>query len=59
MSRSKLLLIAVLVALVAAFFALDLGRFLSLEQLKQGADSLESLFVSLVGGTPRGGLSWL
>lgn len=36
-----------------------LKGFGTLDQLKQGADSLESLFVSLVGGTPRGALSWL
>lgn len=31
----------------------------TLDQLRQGGESLESLFVNLVGGTPRGGLSWL
>ncbi|MFO0600880.1 MAG: ABC transporter ATP-binding protein [Myxococcaceae bacterium] len=31
----------------------------TLEQIKQGADSLESLFVSLVGGQQKGSLSWL
>ena len=32
----------------------------TLDELKQGADSLESLFVNLVGGTvSRGNLSWL
>jgi ABC-2 type transport system ATP-binding protein len=31
----------------------------TLDELKQGAESLESLFVNLVGGTPRGALSWL
>lgn len=31
----------------------------TLDQLRQGGESLESLFVTLVGGTPRGGLSWL
>jgi ABC-2 type transport system ATP-binding protein len=36
-----------------------LKGFGTLEQLKQGADSLESLFVSLVGGPQRGALSWL
>lgn len=44
MSRSKLLLIAVLVALVALFFAFDLGRFLSLEQLKRSQASFASLY---------------
>jgi ABC-2 type transport system ATP-binding protein len=41
---------------------IDEGRmkgFGTLDGLKQGADSLESLFVKLVGGAPRGGLSWL
>ena len=54
MSRSKLLLIAVLVALVAAFFALDLGRFLSLEQLKQGQADFAALYAKrpalVIGG---------
>jgi ABC-2 type transport system ATP-binding protein len=36
-----------------------LKGFGTLDELKQGADSLESLFVNLVGGTPRGALSWL
>ena len=31
----------------------------TLDELKQGAESLESLFVNLVGGAPRNGLSWL
>ncbi|WP_280151087.1 bifunctional TVP38/TMEM64 family protein/FAD-dependent oxidoreductase [Piscinibacter sp. XHJ-5] len=35
MSRKKLLLIAALLALVAAFFVFDLGRFLSLDYIKQ------------------------
>ena len=29
------------------------------DELRQGGESLESLFVNLVGGAPRGGLSWL
>lgn len=36
-----------------------LKGFGTMEQLSAGATSLESLFVSLVGGTPRGELSWL
>jgi ABC-2 type transport system ATP-binding protein len=36
-----------------------LKGFGTLDELKQGADSLEALFVNLVGGTPRGALSWL
>jgi len=36
-----------------------LKGFGTLDQLKQGADSLESLFVSLVGGSQKGALSWL
>ncbi len=31
----------------------------TLSELRQGNESLESLFVNLVGGTPRGILSWL
>jgi pyruvate/2-oxoglutarate dehydrogenase complex dihydrolipoamide dehydrogenase (E3) component/uncharacterized membrane protein YdjX (TVP38/TMEM64 family) len=44
MSRSKLVLIAALVALVAIFFVFDLGRFLSLEQLKQSQANFEALY---------------
>lgn len=36
-----------------------LKGFGTMEQLSAGSTSLESLFVSLVGGTPRGSLSWL
>ncbi|MGV3620216.1 MAG: ABC transporter ATP-binding protein [Archangium sp.] len=36
-----------------------LKGFGTMEQLSAGSTSLESLFVSLVGGTPRGALSWL
>lgn len=36
-----------------------LKGFGTFDELKQGADSLESYFVGLVGGTPRGALSWL
>jgi pyruvate/2-oxoglutarate dehydrogenase complex dihydrolipoamide dehydrogenase (E3) component/uncharacterized membrane protein YdjX (TVP38/TMEM64 family) len=54
MSRKKLLVIAVLVALVAAFFAFDLGRFLSLEQLKQSQAGFASLYAErpalVIGG---------
>jgi pyruvate/2-oxoglutarate dehydrogenase complex dihydrolipoamide dehydrogenase (E3) component/uncharacterized membrane protein YdjX (TVP38/TMEM64 family) len=44
MSRSKLLLIAVLVALVGTFFAFDLGRWLSLEQIKQSQAGLAAFY---------------
>ncbi len=33
--------------------------FGTFDELRQGGESLESLFVNLVGGAPRGGLSWL
>ena len=36
-----------------------LKGFGTLAELSAGATSLEALFVSLVGGTPRGALSWL
>jgi ABC-2 type transport system ATP-binding protein len=36
-----------------------LKAFGSFDELRQGKDSLESLFVDLVGAGPRGGLSWL
>jgi ABC-2 type transport system ATP-binding protein len=36
-----------------------LKAFGTFDELRQGKDSLESLFVDLVGAAPRGGLSWL
>jgi ABC-2 type transport system ATP-binding protein len=36
-----------------------LKAFGTLDELRQGGQSLESLFMNLVGGAPRGGLSWL
>ena len=36
-----------------------LKGFGTFDELRQGKESLESLFVNLVGGAPRGGLSWL
>ena len=44
MSRPKLLLIAGLVALVAAFFVLDLGRYLSLDTLRQRQAEFAALY---------------
>jgi pyruvate/2-oxoglutarate dehydrogenase complex dihydrolipoamide dehydrogenase (E3) component/uncharacterized membrane protein YdjX (TVP38/TMEM64 family) len=44
MSRRKLLLIAVLVAFGAAFFAFDLGRFLSLTYIKQSQAGFAALY---------------
>jgi pyruvate/2-oxoglutarate dehydrogenase complex dihydrolipoamide dehydrogenase (E3) component/uncharacterized membrane protein YdjX (TVP38/TMEM64 family) len=53
MSNKKLLIVAVLVALVVAYFALDLGRFLSLEYVKSRQADLSALAASrplAVGG---------
>jgi ABC-2 type transport system ATP-binding protein len=36
-----------------------LKGFGTFDELRRGGESLESLFVNLVGGAPRGGLSWL
>jgi len=44
--KNKKVLIAVLVALVAAFFIFDLGRFLSLDYLKSQQAALDSLYAS-------------
>jgi len=44
MSKKKLLTVAVLVALVLAFFAFDLGRFLSLAYLKSQQASFAALY---------------
>ena len=44
--KNRKLLIVVLVALVAAFFIFDLGRFFSLEYLKSQQESLNALYES-------------
>ena len=44
MSKKKLLIVALLVALVVAFFAFDLGRFLSLAYLKSQQASFAALY---------------
>ena len=44
MSKKKLLIVALLVALVLAFFAFDLGRFLSLAYLKSQQASFATLY---------------
>ena len=44
MPRKKLLLIVALIALVAAFFALDLGRFLSLDAIRARQADLAALY---------------
>ncbi len=44
MSRSKLVLVVVLIALVVAFFAFDLGQYLSLAYLKQRQADFAALY---------------
>ena len=44
MNNRKLLLLAVLVLLVAAFFALDLGRFFSLEYIRGAREDFAALY---------------
>jgi len=44
MNTRKLLLLAVLVVLVAAFFALDLGRFFSLEYIRGAREQFATLY---------------
>ena len=44
MNRSKLIVILLLVAAVAAFFAFDLGRFLSLDALRAQQATLATLY---------------
>ena len=54
MSRKKLLLIAAVVALVVLFFVFDLGRFLSLDYIKQQQSNFAALYAdqpALVIGT--------
>jgi pyruvate/2-oxoglutarate dehydrogenase complex dihydrolipoamide dehydrogenase (E3) component/uncharacterized membrane protein YdjX (TVP38/TMEM64 family) len=48
MSKKKLLILALLVALIVAFFAFDLGRFLSLDYIK----SRQAEFTALAGEKP-------
>ena len=48
MSKKKLLIVAVLVALVVAFFAFDLGHFLSLDYIK----SQQAEFAALAAARP-------
>jgi pyruvate/2-oxoglutarate dehydrogenase complex dihydrolipoamide dehydrogenase (E3) component/uncharacterized membrane protein YdjX (TVP38/TMEM64 family) len=44
MSRSKILVFVVLAALIAAFFAFDLGRFFNLEYLKSQQTAIEGYY---------------
>lgn len=44
MSRKKVVLVVVLLALLIAFFALDLGRFLSLDYIKQRQADFSALY---------------
>ena len=44
MSQKKLVILALVVALIVAFFALDLGRFLSLEYIKSRQAEFEALY---------------
>jgi pyruvate/2-oxoglutarate dehydrogenase complex dihydrolipoamide dehydrogenase (E3) component/uncharacterized membrane protein YdjX (TVP38/TMEM64 family) len=44
MNKRKLLLLALLAALVAAFFALDLGRFFSLEYIRGAREDFAALY---------------
>jgi uncharacterized membrane protein YdjX (TVP38/TMEM64 family) len=46
MDKRKILLLAVLAALLAAFFVLDLGRYLTLEQLKAHRDGLFAAYAA-------------
>ena len=40
MSKSRLLLVVIVVALIGAFFAFDLGRYVSLEELRARQESI-------------------
>jgi pyruvate/2-oxoglutarate dehydrogenase complex dihydrolipoamide dehydrogenase (E3) component/uncharacterized membrane protein YdjX (TVP38/TMEM64 family) len=46
MSKKKLLIVALLAALVAAYFAFDLGRFLSLDYLKSRQAEFAALYAA-------------
>ena len=54
MSKKKLVIVALIVALIVAFFAFDLGRFLSLDYIKSRQAEFTALAADkplLVGGT--------
>jgi pyruvate/2-oxoglutarate dehydrogenase complex dihydrolipoamide dehydrogenase (E3) component/uncharacterized membrane protein YdjX (TVP38/TMEM64 family) len=51
MNRNKLVLLALLAAAVLAFFAFDLGRFLSLEYLKSQQAALDAYYAAHRGRT--------
>ncbi len=54
MSKKKIIILALLVALIVAFFAFDLGRFLSLDYIKSRQAEFTALAADkplLVGGT--------
>ena len=46
MSRKKLLLLGAVIALVIAYFAFDLGRYLSLDYIKQRQADLQALYAA-------------
>ena len=46
MSKKKLLIVALLLALIAAFFAFDLGRFLSLDYIKSRQAEFAALYAA-------------
>ena len=50
MSRKKLLLLGVVIALVIGYFAFDLGRFLSLDYIKQRQASFAALYAARPAG---------
>jgi pyruvate/2-oxoglutarate dehydrogenase complex dihydrolipoamide dehydrogenase (E3) component/uncharacterized membrane protein YdjX (TVP38/TMEM64 family) len=49
MQKKKIVILVVLAALIAAFFAFDLGRFLSLEYIKQSQASFAQLYAQHPG----------
>lgn len=57
MSRSRLVLILAVIAAVIAFFALDLGRFFSLEYLKSQQAAIDSFYQANPLGTALGFLA--
>ena len=50
MSKSRLLLVVIVAALIGAFFAFDLGRFVSLEALQARQDAVVAYRDSCVAG---------
>jgi hypothetical protein len=57
MKASKILIGVAVLALIAAFFILDLGQYFSLEFLKDQRDAIEAFYVRRTPPSPWGCIS--